>query len=608
MRREDCRRWPGGGRILRVLAACLVAATTPVGAPALAEGETVQFRAVDDLWGKVRANCDRPDGGYIVDHFGFPARGGVGSAALRNIQFQKLEAAFSKVLAASGSGGQRANLKPIEQDELRAHVYGDAFEENAIVDRFRDTYLLATADLVADAKGQYLLSVTVRGLGGSTNGCFEASDLYPLPEEEVGEPVVSLADIFGRAASKMIDRSKGKVTVYLSAEVVGEGQAPGRWTDTFVDEMRYAVQTAREKSSTINLSDSTASILVQPQTTGASPAGERWVSDVKIERKRNAYRVVLTVDPNADYIVEPGLVQPSELPDIPVEQLRDVNYGAGRTKLLNIVGEQQVVLGMLPGATDVQDYGFRLSAPAYVEFDIAGNPGEPPPLDLYNGSGALVEPIASRSPTLRRFRLGADTYRLRVRNTKGPRAGYRLSYRGSEQALAPMLPPDFRITRVFRDWQVGIGFQKGERACFAVTEATRWSPAGWRPIRPFIWFLVPDSKASEASERVINQRFDVAAYYDTSVPLQGHVFGNKENWSIPIGIRDQQIQSVVGGDIMSLESLEGLTQGTALVLEGATAEQRPAQIEYSLSGYQAAINEILSECNRLDLRAALIRR
>lgn len=600
-------------RRLALASALLVSAIAGIlpAAAASEEAASIQSVAVRDLWEKVKARCVTPGmAPLVVDNVGISPRNTLASQALRDLMRTKLDAAFSDLFQTERTGIRR-ELDPADLDVLRAYANADAFGPNKVVDRYRATYLMATADLASDSLGQYLLTLTVRGIGDGEGRCLETSEPVVLPEDQVGDPIVSLDHIFMRAANEMLKRTKGNTTLYLSAEVAGEGTAPSRWTETFVDETRYALQNASREQGTQNLASDGPPIIVQPNASQVSPDSQRWEGQVKIERKRNSYRVLLTVAPNSGHITERGLIPSDALPPIPVEQLEDVEYNTAGGKLIEIGEEQQVFAGTFDEATDIHDYAFRLEVPHYVEIDAARLSGETDPVAaLYAMDGSQVEPlkIVTKSQTLRRFRLDAGNYRLRVQNTGGKGSEYRMGVRGADSALYPLLPVGYQLTRVFQDWQVGIGEQNGQRACFAVTVANRWAPQDWRPIRPFIWFVVPDRTSTEGQDNIINQRFDVANYYDPQSPIQAAVFGSGRNWPLPIRVRDNQLQSLQDDEVMSLDSLEGMTQGSTLTLNATTADGRLAFLEYSLRGYQAAINEILTVCGRKELRQALIRR
>lgn len=596
-----------------VLAAALLSGVSVAAAQETGDAVSVHDRAVADLWRKVRAKCVVPGlPRLIVDNAGISSRNTLTSPSVRDLLRAKLDAAFDDLFETDTSGWRR-EIGPADRDVLRAYANADAFGPNPVVDRYRDSYLLVTADVTSDSLGQYFMTLGVRGLGDDAGRCLESSEPMVLPEEEVGDPIVSLDDIFLRAANEMIRRAKGSTTLYLSAEVAGEGTAPDRWTETFIDETRYAIQTASREQLTRNLASEGPAIVVQPDPSQVAPDSQRWEGQVKVERKPDSYRVMVTVAPSGNHITERGRIPPDALPPVPVEQLRDVTYTPSGGKLLQITEDLQVFAGTFQSGTDVDDYGFRLDMPHTVEFDaVSLSGGGDPSFALYGSDGDQVAPldIVSRSPTLRRYRLDAGIYRLRVQNGAADGEQYRLTARGGVDALLPLLPPGFQLTRIFRDWQVGVAeLPDGRRACFAVTIANRWAPLDWRPIRPFIWFLVPDQGSASADAGDIDQRFDVANYYDPQSPIQAAVFGaRQQDWPLPITVRNNQLQSLDAGDLMSINSLVGMTRGNTLVINGTTTDGRLSYLEYSLNGYQGAMTEMLANCGRTELRALLIKR
>ncbi|SON56888.1 hypothetical protein HDIA_3347 [Hartmannibacter diazotrophicus] len=567
---------------------------------------TVQTEAVADLWSKVKASCIRETTPrLIVDNAGLSRNNPYVSDPLRNLMQAKLDAAFDSLFQSEQTGWRR-EIPPADLTTLRAYVNGEAFGPNPTVDFYRDSYLFTSANVTATPAGQFLLTLKAQGLGG----CAAQSTAFVLPEDQIGDPVESLDSIFARAASEMVRQAKnGKTTVvYLSAEVEGEGEAPARWTESFIDQTRLAVNDARGKMST-KVIGSEQVIKVEPVSAEPSSDGEAWNSNIKVERKRNTYRVLVSIllPGQSQDIVERGLISPDSLPPIPVEQLSDATFTGATGKLLILTEEQRSVVGDFANATDVQDYSFRKQAPGVVEFTAAATDGGPDPVvAVYDADGQILDEIPSRAPITHRFRIGSGIYRLRISNTNRSSAQYQLISREAEESFRPLLPPGAEVKREFRDWQTGEIFQDGRRACFAITPAERWAPSNWRPIQPYIWFLVPEDAGDDPL--LIEQKFDAAVYYDPQSPISGAVFGSGGSWGIPLSVMNNQVQSLGRGDAMSIESLEGLTQGNLLAIDGMTRDGQVAHVEYSLRGYQAAINEMLSDCGRREMRQLLIRR
>jgi len=576
---------------------------------------TVEMQAVAALWANVKAGC--PESGtarLLVDNAGFGKGNGSVPEAARSLVQTKLDAAYDALFATDTTGWRR-EIPPADRDTLRRYAAGEAFGPNGTVDKYRDTYLFATADIVPTSDGKYVLSLTARGFPtrDKLSGCSAQSGLFEMPEEQLGDPVERLDAIFDRTAREMMQAAKtGKMTlVALSAEVTGEGAAPKRWTESFVDEANLAVGTAIEAATTRSVGG-TARLRVQPADDTTVPEGqdvERWPSRVKIERRHNAYRVFVAVEPpGAQGIYEKGLVTAEALPAVPVDQLQDAS-GIGGGKLLTLDEEPREIEAALAHGTDVHEYAFWRDEGGVVEFKVdPTTEADPPVVALYGGDKALIAPnLSSPTPDIQRYRLEPGIYRLRIQNaTKGP-LGYTMRARAATHALLPLLRNGQRIVHLYGDWQVGEAVDGDRRACFARSLATRWAPEGWRPIQPYLWFLA-EADPVPGDRMLIEQTFDRPSYYDLGQPLYAAVFGSKAKWQIPIGAFGEQIQSRETRDVMSVPSLEGMTQGRTLVIEGTTKDGRLAHVEYSLVGYQAAMNHILTACGRTELRRALIRR
>lgn len=582
--------------------------------PALA-APSIYDAAVRDLWGKVKANtmCVQPGSPpLLVDNAGISPQNPLASESLRNLVLVKTDSAFDELFKDETSG-VRHNFGARDQDTLRNHVNGDAFGDDPLVSRYRSQYLFITSDVRATSTGEQLLIMSAQGL----SGCIARSQAIEFPADQIGEAVEPLDVVFLRTAREMVKRAKGNTAVYLSAEIAGEGVAPPRWTDTFVDFTRHSVQRAEEGGSSQNVALSGHRIRVQPPATAVTPEMERWQTDVKVERWKNSYRLwVSVVSQDGAEVVQRGLISTEELPPVPVEQLEQISTAEGSGTVVSVMDDKQSFAATFVHASDVHEYVMRFDRPYFVEYGVTSDTGRnDPKAALYDPRGKLVHegnlPQSSKATTYRR-KVDAGIYRLRLQNTGKAKAGYLLQLRGSPEALRVAIPFDGRPAQLFRDWYTGtMALPDGTRGCFARSDALRWSPEDWRALRPMIWFAVTEKPANarlDESEQQLEQRLDSALYYDVRRPIRASVFAERRNWQVPVRAREGQLQVLDGDDIMSFDALQGMTDGDLISLDGETADGRIAHVEYSLRGYQAAINDMLTRCNRKELRIALIRK
>ncbi|MBH0236855.1 hypothetical protein [Methylobrevis albus] len=576
----------------------------------------VQSTIVDDLWRKVRANskCFGPGVTQLdVDNGGVPRSNENTSDALRNLLVTKLNAAFDAKFVNDPSG-RRFDPPDDEKVILRDRVNGESFDPHPVVDRYRDRYLYTSADVTGTPQGQWLMSVSARGFGG----CAAQSAIYLLPPEVTGRPVEPFDAIFGRLAARILQvvQRREIIFVYLSAEVAGEGTAPVSWTDSFVREAQIAIQAEVDRASPLSGEDKPI-IKVRRRDEGATAEGaEPWPSDVVVERRQNTYHVYVKVDPprRRDAVAE-GLVSTEALPPMKMEELAPLSYaGATRSlgaRVLSMGEDRRTLEARFSAAREAHEYGFQLDRSGVVEIGLRPDgDGEPPTIALFGLDGVPIEPnMPTQSPLLRRWRLdGPGIFRVKAENRAGANVGYLMTSRVADDAFQPVLGAGTRVTRSFQDWQSGVNEGDGRRGCFATTVSTGWSPAGWRPVRPSIWFSV-EADPAPGTELELTQYFDLARFYHPDGDVVGYVTATAGGgWQLPLSEFDTLLQARQSNGLMQHDALEALTLGQSLRIAGFTADGQPAEVRYSLAGYQAAINEMLTNCGRQELRQALIRR
>lgn len=596
----------------RFVVTALIAAVacSAVGPSVAAEGVVgPEDVAVADLWSKVRAGCLQPGGpDVIVDHAGV-ARGDFDATdALRTLIQTKVDAAFDAYFSIA-PGAHRVDIPPVERDAMKRYLAGETLQLDSAAAAYKDRYLMVISNITRTPSGETELSLTARGL----SGCNRQSISVPLPEEMVGDPVERLTSIFDRAATSILKVARtDRLTIHLSAEIDGEGGAPPRWTDAFVEDTQLALKVAREREvGNIRLPNTIKIRPVEEGDDAALTADEgNWRSRVIVEPRENGYRIRLNVQvsDDAEDIVERGLVSLDDLPSVPVDELAEQSRNGKIGRLIELARQPQRFSGVLKKKGAFDDFVFQMREAGIAEFVVTPErPGAPlPTVKIFDVEGTLIkEREAAPLPEQNRLRLPPGLYRLRVGNPVKSATAYELSARADRYALFPTPSASQQFTRVYRDWLVGqtIG-PDGSRVCFAITAAVRWSPLDWRPIKPFI-FLSVDELSPTVDPIKIDQRFDLTKYYDADAPIAATIASGTRQWRIPFGFMGTDLQSLASGQMAAPESLAGMTLGAVMSIEGTAADRRPAHVEYSLLGYQAAINHILTDCNREALRGRL---
>jgi hypothetical protein len=598
------------------LAAALAVATAPA---ALADNApaSAQTRAVRDLWEKVKHNCATESVRYLVDSVGHSSRDTLVSDALRSLQKAKIDAALDALFLNELSGVRR-DFTPEERAAIYRYMDGDAATASGLIRPYLATYLRVSAELIPTAAGSYQLTLAAEGLAqpGGGGGCSATSDPVDLPKDEVDDPIVPLADVVLRAVRRLQDQARGEVVIRTSAEVIGEGSAPAGWTRYLTGKLQEALTAEADARL------SGAVIRIRTESEVAGMRGEIWRAEIQVRRSPDTYEIVISVLPaNASDFATRGRVLLAELPPVaavdlpqrPIEDPPPTGTAPAIGRFLAVTLQAQRFTGELPGEGATEDYLFEIAEPHVVEFDArAEDPSAPPPvLALHAADGAAVAETMppARAPTTHRYRLEPGRYRLRLANPGPASLPYVLVVRGGPDALPVLLPANAALLGEVADWRFGRAADaEGRPACFAATVATAWRPAGWRPIRPYLWFLVEEGERPDNYLR-LEQQLDVPAYYDPERPVTATASAASWRRTMTLTPAHGQFRSLVPGTTrVDLGFIEGLTEGASLALDGTTRDGRPARVTFSLRGYQAAINAMLTLCRREDLRRDLIRR
>lgn len=570
---------------------------------------------VVDLWRRVGACGTPPDGGYRIDYAGFDRSEVDIGGRQQDLINIKIRAAIGAALQGPpadwrmpGRLGTPYDLETL--DGLRRAARGDPTVAAATLPPDRAAYVLVRAQLVPGPNGP-MISLRADLLGG----CQGSTTPVDLPESMVGEPYVSPEALFeGASLSLWKNRPSGSTALFLNAELDNEGAAPVEWRGYFSDLLNAGLSQAPERIGR-EVFLSAAPFLVNPED-GRSFDRE-WQAFVRVREVERGYQIFIRVDrDDSQALTERGLVNPADLPVRALDRLRGSATPAFpgatpvRPGLIPLVLQGEMARGAQPRLLS-----FSLARESVVELDLRDFAGPMPPRLRIRGTRGpdLPEPPSVR-PNLVRYRLPAGDYAVRITNPGKGAVRFVLALRAAPGSLTPLPPQGSVLLRDFADWTVGTDVEDdGTRTCFAFTVADVMEPENWRDQRPVIWFKVVTASAAGRFGHDIEHYFDQSRFFARARVPEAIVSGTSGvRWRLglsDVGGRLRSVNETSSGDlVMSDESLEGLTRGARLVLTGVTASGRPGQIGYSLMGYQAAINAMLGECGRDELRRRLVRR
>lgn len=603
----------------------LLAGTIPEGwaqpvqdaAPAAVNNELTL--TVMDLWERVGACGAAPAGGYWIDYAGFErSEVDIGDRQKELID-TKVRAAIGAVLMGAPAdrwmpGQMGTPYDPVTRERVQRAARGDATIAAQTLPPDRNRYVLVRALLVPSPDGP---KVSLQA--DLLNGCTGSTEPYLLPEELVGEPYISPEVLFNGAGLVLWQtRPSGSTALVVEAEIDGDGVEPDVWNKYFSDLLAGGLSRApgyidREVFiSAAPFKDDTARI-------STSSPDRHWTARVRLWEMEQGYQIFLRVDrDDSPPLVKRGLINAAELP---VRAMALLQGSAGG----RFPGAMPVRLGLMPlvlqgemtRGAQPRLLSFSLATESVVELNLRDYSGATPPRLRVRGARGkeLAEPASVPGrPGMVRYRLSAGDYAVRITNPGKSGVRFDLAMRAAAGSLAPALPPNGVLLRDFADWAVGTGVERdGTRTCFAFTVADVMEPTNWRDQRPVIWFKVLSAASVRQDDIDVVHDFDHTRFYSPGVAPVAIVTGTGGvRWRLPlsdVGGRFMSVKELPNGALLvSNESLEGLTQGSRLVLTGTTATGRPGRIEYSLRGYQAAINAMLAECGRDELRRRLVRR
>jgi hypothetical protein len=507
--------------------------------------------------------------------------------------------------------------------------------------------IMRQAEVRVQATGQKVgrnIRFQLRGTHRDKRDCDVSTPPVELSAQLVGEVFTSTEVVFGNMARDLWRRSREVTFVGMSASSGGGGGSVDPFlSDHFLRQMKLAVSKNKDDNADIRNTE----LVVLSRREASTQQGHRWDTDVFVEPMMNGYKLIVESNrANTTSISHEGLIQAGDLPsqrksDL-VRQASMIRAPAppprsngparpvrapGDAAVLSITGAPTRVQDSVDDQTGEQRYAFQLFRESFVEFDVVKINGAQISFkpELFGPNGMPVDgfPPGRARINLRRYRLPAGQYELRVAAEERGRHDFILASRAASTSSMLEFEPVGRLTRRFNDWFAGErtleappGGRPG-KLCFAYTQAVEVSPAGWREQRPFIWIAINgDPKIQEIAHFI-----DDATRYNAGAGFKAG-FEDQSGALRPLGIKaitrknkagetvsvtlEPSVNNAKGEAILDRESVRAYTQGQSIVINGRTADGKPAEVRYSLAGYRGAINAAALNCGRADLAQDLV--
>ncbi len=496
--------------------------------------------------------------------------------------------------------------------------------------------LINQSDIIVRATGQRVgrnINFQLTATGRNKLECIVSTPVIELPPALVGEVYVPAEKIFDATAIELWRRSRGVNEVAVDA-VSGSGEPLDPHLPAFFTRQMSAAVSRMEQFATENLGSKTE-LVVTSRREASFDRASRWDADVIVERRANGYRLMIEAKrPNTTTVNQYGLIMSDELPTLrrsdlvrqasmirsaPPPQARPggapagqrVTRAAGDAAVISITNALTRIQDSVDDQTGEQRYAFQLFRESFVEFDVTKVSGKQIAFkpELFGSNGMPIDsfPPGRARINLRRYRLPPGQYELRVTPEERGRHEFVLATRAASVTSMLEFEPIGRLSRRFNDWFAGERTVNGGKVCFAYTQAVEVAPAGWREQRPYIWIAINgDPKIQEIGHFIddatrYDQRADIKASFEDQVgamrPLNVKAVG---------GTLQPAVSNARGEAILDRESVRGYTQGASILIEGRTADGKPAQVRYSLLGYRSAINAAALNCGRPDLAQDLV--
>lgn len=595
-----------------VTAACLTAIS-----PAVTAAQTQMFAgfneqdpigsAAKELWRQVNAQCGPLRTPVLVGTASLPVSVQAFTKDQGNNLMQQVHAAFSRL--------DGLKMAPFGDIGALIEVKGAGMLSNANAGDIEA--ILDKVEIVIRATGQRVgpnTHFSLQAIGRHGYECSPSVGPVSVPAHLVGEIYKRTENIFAEAARDVFERTRGSVPLVLTARLPNGTSLDPALPDYFARLMEKAIGHAGKTTDRISIGNPTQVPVVSPAEAPNDPE-KRWDAAVVVEPRSNGYHVSINVRrKDMTSVFSDGLVA---IDDLPALQWAALGPSSRRSVSAPRLGATPIRIdGRVEGGRSMQQFAFSLGRESYVEVDIPTTSVRGPhpalPVDVLGPNQAPLKTIHIANPSrpnLRRYRLPAGQYTIRVASSGPMRQDYQLRARAVDSTT--MLQPEApgRLIRRFQDWYASVAEdpRTGRRTCYAYTAAIEAGPGNWREQAPFILLQAHSDGSGELQHLIEDKR-----YYKPGAPFEAVV--NEGGVPRPLNagatatgnfIRPTK-QGSNGQPILDMDAVAGYNKGTTIEITGTTPDGRPAHVVYSLQGYRAAVNAMSLECGRRDLANALV--
>jgi hypothetical protein len=563
--------------------------------------------AAKELWRQVNAQCGPLKTPVLVGTASLPVSVQAFTKDQGNNLMQQVHAAFSRLdglkMAPFGDIGALIEVKGAG---MLANA--NAGDVEAILDK---------VEIVIRATGQRVGPNThfaLQAIGRRGYECSPSVGPVTVPAHLVGEVYKRTENIFADAARDVFERTKGSVPLVLTARLPNGTSLDPALPDYFARLMEKAIDHAGKTASEISIANPTQVPVVSPAEAPADP-DKRWDASVVVEPRSNGYHLSINVRrKDVTAVFSDGLVSLDDLPALQWAALGPSSRRAVQAPRLGVAPIR--IDGRVEGGRSMQQFAFSLGRESYVEVDIPAasvrGPHPALPVDVLGPGNAPLKTIHIANPSrpnLRRYKLAAGEYTIRVASSGPMRQDYQLRARAVDTTT--MLQPEApgRLIRRFQDWYASVleHPRTGQRTCYAYTAAVEAGPSNWREQAPFILL-----QANSDGDGDIQHLIEDKRYYRPGTPFEAVI----NEGGVPKVLNAQpkekgnfirpEKQGSKGDPILDMDAVAGYNKGTTLEISGTTPDGRAAHVVYSLQGYRAAVNAMSLECGRRDLANALV--
>lgn len=563
--------------------------------------------AAGELWRQVKAQCGPLKTPVLVGTASLPVSVQAFTKDQGNNLMQQVHAAFSRLdglkMAPFGDIGALLEVRGAGLTETP-----NAGDVEAILDK---------VEIVIRATGQRVGPNThfaLQAIGRRGYECSPSVGPVTVPAHLVGEVYKRTENIFADAARDVFERTKGSVPLVLTARLPNGTSLDPALPDYFARLMEKAIGQAGKSADRQSISNPTEVPVVSPAEAPSDPE-KRWDAAVIVEPRSNGYHLSINVRrKDVTAVFSDGLVS---IDDLPALQWAALGRSSSRTVQAPRLGATPIRIdGRVEGGRSMQQFAFSLGRESYVEVDIPATSVRGPhpalPVDVLGPGNAPLKTIHIANPSrpnLRRYKLAAGQYTIRVASSGPMRQDYQLRARAVETTT--MLQPEApgRLIRRFQDWYASVleHPQTGRRTCYAYTAAVEAGPSNWREQAPFI-LLQAESEGSGPLQHLIEDK----RYYRSGAPFEALI--NEGGTQRALNATPRETGNFIRPEkagsnsqpILDMEAVAGYNKGTTIEIRGTTPDGRPAHVVYSLQGYRAAVNAMSLECGRRDLANALV--